>query len=58
MALVLKEISVIIVAFYKFGIAWILYLKINIKISSTLLLLQESIARNKANYILYKINSR
>ena len=32
-----------------------LYLKINIKISSTLLLLKELIVCNKVNYMLYKI---
>ena len=32
-----------------------LHLKINIKISSTLLLLKESIVCNKVNYMLYKI---
>ena len=47
-----------VVAFYKCGITWILYLKRIIKISFTLSLLQESIVRNEVNYILYEINSR
>ena len=40
---------------YKFSVTWILYLKINIKISSTLLLLKETIVCNKVDYMLYKI---
>ena len=49
------EISIILVTLYKFSVTWILYLKINTKISSTSLLLKESIVCNKVNYMLYKI---